>query len=202
MTTAMWMESARRDAHNLDDLRERWLLRKSEASRHSGELFNKDDAPDYTHPQGVKEAISALVVVRAHLQKCEVRLAANKAKKHKDTHSMLVRESVLAERAYLSEARAFLIEYLKAHGFSARAYKLMKYGDDEKLNRRLSRDEAMRCYREAVSGNEYAVFHDALQLLHSLRSTGRVEFSDDEFVILNTMRDVLIEHGAWSNSPL
>jgi DNA polymerase IIIc chi subunit len=92
-------------AHNLDDLRERWLLRKQEVDKLAKEIMSLPKEPDYLNPATLEQSMEWTAHLNNRIGKIQVELSAlNHMTHHMDKHLWYAkRQLLIAEHEYRKE---------------------------------------------------------------------------------------------------
>lgn len=112
----MWSDSSRAAAHNLDDLRERWMARREEENLFEASL-PEHGRLDFTNPSSVEEALawSDTLLKRYDdigrwLSNKNIRLGSGRMSSHEYHRS---RQSMIAEKDYIIGVRRMLRGYVR-----------------------------------------------------------------------------------------
>lgn len=176
----MWADHDRARAHELDDLLERWELRRAAQIDFDDPFpFAPDYAAiDYTNPETVNQAVTwrdQLIdrhdAINAWMSNKDQRDAGGRRLAYPEYHKK--RAALLAEQQYVLAAKRCLKQWLREFG-------------------RLEVTTILEAAREADDGKTFLLC-SAFELLKSLVIDGRVEYTTEEQALVDAVDDFLRE---------
>ncbi len=187
----MWADASRADAHNLDDLYERWMLKRGQHPYAEGEInLQKINTPsttqdvdftdfDFTSPPTVKHARDWMVILLNRVEGINASLSGARVE-HQNSFQMNAREyrktkAVLsAEKAYLLACRRIVKNYI--HEWS-------------QMDLRLISEQA-----EKTGDVPTALLGKSFQIMLNLLLSG-IEFSEEDRNLMSVIREYLNTKG-------
>jgi hypothetical protein len=165
--TIVFANGSKEMAHNLDDLRERWILRKKEEEEYSRVQFDPSEAKDYRNPRDLAESRQWVSELKEEERRIEIDLAAIK---NRD------REDRLLSGVYFAYRASFVAE--KAYKVAARLY-LQAWAKTRREEERLGGQTLESAVRKLLQWN------------HAMVSSGKLILSEDEQAIIDAAQAAL-----------
>ena len=182
--TIVFADGSKELAHNLDDLRERWILRKQQESEVDHVVFDRLSIPDYSLITDKLEALELRDKISARIYEIKAELTEIKARcrgAHITSFVALTahKESLWAEKCYLHAAKLYL----------------------RQLTKGMPREGLYRSSRKVVE--EYgkdSICLAAWGLLMDMRKQYNIQFTQEQWDIANRLQAICTTDGYLLNS--